>query len=196
MRVGSNLVSRNMLVGSLLGDLNMQYMGASWRIRALQHIKHEDWLRILHFHLEPNNLVRFPKYDKYNRIWFNTLTINSVELNNLGFKFYPYATPISVGRKVVPIDIANLLTEPEGLAAWFMDDGSKRSTSGYILCTDCFQDEEVDLLRDMLASNFGISETSINRKDGNPRLRIKAGSAVQFRSIIEPHIVPSFRYKL
>lgn len=69
-------------------------------------------------------------------------------------------------------------------------------TSGYILCTDCFEDAEVELLREMLAVNFDIVDTSINRKDGNPRLRIKAGSATRFRNLVEPHIVPSFRYKL
>ncbi len=195
MYLKRNIISKNILIGSLLGDLNLQYMGLNWRIRAIQHKKHEDWLRTVHFHLEPDP-TRVLKYDRYNRVWFNTLTLDSYELGSIGFKFYPFATALSSGRKVVPSDIKHLLTEPAGLAAWFMDDGSRRGTSGYILCTDCFEDAEVELLREMLAVNFDIVDTSINRKDGNPRLRIKAGSATRFRNLVEPHIVPSFRYKL
>jgi hypothetical protein len=195
MHFEKNVISKNILVGSLLGDLNLQYMGLNWRIRAIQHRKHEDWLKTVHFHLEPDSM-RALKYDRYNRVWFNTLALDSNELNSIGFKFYPFATALSSGRKVVPSDIMHLLTEPAGLAAWFMDDGSKRSTSGYILCTDCFKDEEVELFRDMLATNFNIVDTSINRKDGNPRLRIKMGSASTFKNLVEPYIVPSFRYKL
>src|ERR1700755_1039953 len=93
-----SIISRNILVGSLLGDLSLQYMGLNWRIRGLQHKNHEDWLKTVHSHLEPDP-TRMLKYDHYNRVWFNTLALNSDQLNTIGFKFYPFANPTSVGRK-------------------------------------------------------------------------------------------------
>jgi len=43
MHFEKNIISKNILLGSLLGDLNLQYMGLNWRGRAIQHKKHEDW---------------------------------------------------------------------------------------------------------------------------------------------------------
>lgn len=62
-----------------------------------------------------------------------------------------------------------------------MDDGSKRGLNGYILCTDCFKIDEVELLRQTLFDNFGLKYTSINDKDSKPRLRIKTDSDQDFK---------------
>ena len=68
-----------------------------------------------------------------------------------------------------------------------MGDGSKRE-GGYILCTDNFTLAEVEILREVLGTNFDINHTSINFKDGLPRLRILASSRERFKVLISPYV--------
>lgn len=89
------LCSKNLLVGSLLGDLNLQYMGKGWRVRAIQNIKHEDWVLFLSENLTYSNSGLL--YDKYNRVYFNSFS--QVDLNEVGFAFYPEANVLKVGLK-------------------------------------------------------------------------------------------------
>ena len=96
-KIHKNVCSKNLLVGSLLGDLNLQYTGRGFRIRILQHFKHEDWVYFLSKNLGYNGSDVL--YDKYNRAYFNTFS--SSHLNEIGFLFYPYATVIKSGPKKV-----------------------------------------------------------------------------------------------
>jgi hypothetical protein len=54
------------------------------------------------------------------------------------------------GKKVIPLNIADLLT-PIGLSYWICDDGSRNKQDRYVvLCTECFTLEEVYLLLEVL----------------------------------------------
>jgi len=63
-KMDKNVCSKNLLVGSLLGDLSLQHTGRGFRIRILQHFKHEDWVYFLSKNLvyTGSNVL----YNKYN----------------------------------------------------------------------------------------------------------------------------------
>lgn len=79
-----------------------------------------------------------------------------------------------------------------------MDDGTV-DRSGFVLHTDSFTKEEVELLGITLKNKFSI-DCSIHTR--NDRLRkpyflyIKARSWERFKSLIEPYVIPQFEYKL
>jgi hypothetical protein len=68
-----------------------------------------------------------------------------------------------------------------------MDDGSKHSNgSAFYLCTDSFTLDQVELLVNILKSNFAL-ECSIHKKGKGHRIYIKACSMDRFRSIVAPN---------
>lgn len=71
-------------------------------------------------------------------------------------------------KKIVPSNIKSDFTH-RSLAYWIMDDGQrvKRGLqAGVTLCTDNFNADLVETLRDMLHQNFGMI-TSIHKKKNN-----------------------------
>jgi hypothetical protein len=66
-----------------------------------------------------------------------------------------------VGKKVVPLNIADLLTV-EGLCYWICDDGYWQG-NGVHLCTDSFTMEEINLLVKTLTEKFNL-ECTLNKK--------------------------------
>src|SRR6266540_275014 len=69
------------------------------------------------------------------------------------------------GKKIIPNNIADHLT-PRSLAFWIMDDGQQVKRGGLTLCTDSYNSNEINILREALKNNFNL-ETSINNKKGN-----------------------------
>jgi len=64
--------------------------------------------------------------------------------------------PLNSARKILPLNIANLLT-PVGLGAWFGDDGNTRLTSGGVhISTESFTKEECAILCDIFWNKWGI----------------------------------------
>jgi len=95
------------------------------------------------------------------------------------------------GRKQIPL---NLELDPQILAVWFMDDGSK-SRSAYYLNTQQFSLCEQKILQMKLEKDMGIKST-LNRDKKYLRLRISTESAKYMTLIVEKYILPCFRYKL
>lgn len=71
--------------------------------------------------------------------------------------FYPE------GKKIIPKNINNLLTA-RSLAYWIMDDGGQ--DPGFILNTQSFTKEEVELLIKVLDEKFGLRGNLRPRKSG------------------------------
>jgi hypothetical protein len=80
-----------------------------------------------------------------------------------------------------------------------MDDGNIRKVGdrvyGYYLNTQSFSFAENEILANILQSQFGI-HAMIYRNHGKPRLYIGAKSKLIFRSLLEPYVLPSLKYKL
>lgn len=85
---------------------------------------------------------------------------------------------------------------PLSLAVWFMDDGSKTSSGGYYLCTNCFKIEEQKVAISILEKKFNLQITLHKTIKDAYIMYISAKSAKQFEFIISPYIIPSMIYKL
>lgn len=107
-----------------------------------------------------------PLYTEYRRLFYNT------------------------GTKQVSKEIIEKI-KPLGLAVWFMDDGYK-SQYGYYLSTNSFNIISCNIIKDYLKSEFNLTTTI----DSKNRIYIHSTSAKIFRSIVEPYIHPTLKYKL
>lgn len=89
-------------------------------------------------------------------------------------------------------DVKNL--GPLGLAIWYMDDGYKNKPyGGCTLCTNCFNTNSLEILKEVLQNNFNIYATS-NQSSGV--LYIPSSEFPKFKKIVEPYIVPCLNYKV
>lgn len=95
------------------------------------------------------------------------------------------------GKKIVPIDIEELLSE-ELLALKYFDDGSLKGV-GYSISMNDYKKEDVIRLSDAIRNNFGIS---CNYHNNYKVLYIPSKYRNQFRNIIEKYATPSVLYKL
>lgn len=121
--------------------------------------------------------------------------------------FYPN------GTKIIPSD---LKITPEMWSIIYQDDGRQNASNHYIswaggikhrvekhwvnrytLYTDCFSQEDINVLRDSLLS-YGIESTiSYSNKNHYPHVHIyRKESKINFRNLILPYMCPSMMYKL
>jgi hypothetical protein len=183
------------IIGSSLGDLNIQKEYTNARLRFEQGSLHEAYIMHLYELFKgycssaPKKADRNPdsRTDKvYTRISFNTYSLPC-------FNYY-YDLFYVNGIKRIPLNIGELLT-PLGLAYWAMEDGSK-SRNNFYLNTDSCNLNEVELLIKVLKENFDLNcSYHIKRKD-QYRIYINIDSMDKFRSIVTPHFHDSMMYKL
>jgi hypothetical protein len=199
-----NQNQQDILVGCLLGDANLQTFnqGRTWRLRMLQKAAHQGYL-FYKYEVFKNFVTSPPIYGEtfdertektYKRWYFNSTTSSSFRF--LAQKFYVLDPTQQRWVKRVPPDIGELLT-PVGLAYWYMDDGAlkwKGKSNAVRLCTDSFSEQDVNLLRDVLKKKFQL-ETSIQRKEGRPRINIKERSYTKLRELVLEHLHPNMYYK-
>ena len=87
------------------------------------------------------------------------------------------------------------------LAYWFMGDGYLDVTSNsFIFCTDSFSYDEVVFLCDLLKDKFDIKASPNKRTTSTGikchRMRVLKISSAKFVSLVKPHVIPVFHYKL
>jgi hypothetical protein len=124
----------------------------------------------------------------YKRLQFATNT--SYVFN----EFYDLFYDPKLGKKIIPKNIAEYLTA-RSLAYWCQDDGAK-DRSSFVLCTDSFSMEEVNILAEALRNNFNLDCTV--RRNGIKafRINIRANSIELFRTLVSPYFHSSMRYKI
>ena len=100
--------------------------------------------------------------------------------------------------KRVPNNIKDLLTA-EGLAYWYMDDGTTRTSqtrqNSYVLSTQGFCWEDQVLLAHALKERFDL-DVGIQKDKSYFRLGFKVSSNIHLVDLMKPHIHPYFAYKL
>lgn len=103
-------------------------------------------------------------------------------------------------RKRVVSKISRYITSPLALAVWYLDDGGKRTDwEAYRLHTNCYSLAEVEVLKEGLKKNFGI--TSAIHKGGKGfslYIGARGGQADRFCAIVKPVVssrIPSMLYK-
>jgi hypothetical protein len=187
---------RDIITGSLLGDGCLERNGSNVRLRidhGPDQVSYVEWKYRQLLELNPSTPKRIVFMDdrtgkEYIHFRFSTRTTR--ELNPFHELFYRN------GRKTVPPGIGSLLISALGVAVWYMDDGGRRSDcSAAYFNTQCFRDDEVTLLRNVLLRNFGLN-TSTHFAAGRPRIYVGAAQFATFCELIRPHVIPDMQYKL
>lgn len=194
-----------LLVGALLGDAHIGRTGLNKAfITFEQSAKKADYLNHLFQEIKKqglpirdNSLREYTRSDaRYNvnnsSLYFRTESLE--EIKPLAEMFLDKS-----GKKRVPTNIAEHLTE-KSLAYWIMDDGQQVKRGGVTLCTDSFNSQEINILRDALKTNFNLI-TSIHKKKGSnesiyERIYINKDSLDSIKPSLIPHMHDSMLYKI
>jgi hypothetical protein len=194
---------REMLVGVLLGDAHIRRTGLDKAYMTFEQSKKKfEYLNYLHkLAQEEGYSLADPKvytrtdsrYNKKNEsLYFRTKSIE---------EFKPLADTFlnSEGEKIVPSNISDLLS-PRSLAFWIMDDGQQVKRGGVTLCTDSFNSEELNILREALHSKFNLT-TSIHTKKGKEgityeRIYINKNSLEEIKPSLIEHMHDTMLYKI
>jgi hypothetical protein len=101
------------------------------------------------------------------------------------------------GKKIIPSDIREILTEPITLAVWYMDDGyfNKIDRNSYIYLGRITR-AEAEILQKSINDNFGILTTIYDKKNKGFALFFGVNETKKLHTIIHPFIIPSLHYKL
>jgi len=212
-RIGPhNIDIVSIIVGSTLGDAHLERRrrGKGTRIIFEQCNKNIEYLLWFHKYLSDRGYCsnKVPKLKKRisgkGKILFhyriNSYTFTS--FNWLHDMFYTLDNLKGKYTKVIPLNLEKYLT-PLALAIWFMDDGSICGSSVKI-ATNCFTDDEILFLCDLLKRKYDIlcSKVKDNKKGSGIRNQIMSSlyiykrSLPHFSKIVKPYMVPSMYYKL
>ena len=201
------LQQKHILIGSLLGDGYIDFHRSAkqptYYFCFAQTWYAADYVDHIYQNFKPFvgtppkiNLIGGIKPGLRNRYEARFKTYAHEEFKYYYDLFYPEVD--GKRKKRVPQNIKNLLTA-EGLAYWFMDDGTRGAKIGknpaYSIATHSFSYEDQQILVDMLEKNFGIK--SVLYKDKTYlKLSIKKESRNAFYGLINDFIHPYFEYKL
>ena len=190
------------VVGSILGDgsltpLTKRKLTSS--IDISQHINKLSYLEWLHNNLKNDFSLNSIKQKKGFSSMYRFRSKASILLGTFRSKFYSTTT----GKKIIPIEIRDLLKNPISLAVWYMDDGNLDKRNKYhfnsSIASYCFTFEECNTLKETLKENFDLN-TSVNQTTMRgkiyPRIYIRSDSMEKFINVIRPHILPVFKYKI
>jgi hypothetical protein len=189
---------KDIAIGLLLGDLyaRKQKLGVNACLAFRQGIVHEDYLNHLYekfqYFCPQGPKIQTPKPDirtgkVYRSIWFNTFSLPC--FNELYKLFY------FEGKKVIPLNIAELLT-PLSLCYWICDDGGFNKVYGsLILSTQSFSLQEVNLLINVLNSKWNLNCT-INKKGSHFVIRIPSKSLPILQNLLKDIMPTMMKHKI
>lgn len=174
------------LLGSLLGDGCIMQRTS----RNCEYTETHSVYQLEYISWKQRELYPFVKEVKIGHK--NTqATIKSVALPQLGFyrgSFYPS------DKKIIPVESLEWL-DTLALAVWYMDDGSISKRGIVKFCTHGFNLGNVGMMQGWLMTKYKIN-SRIHLDREYPVLYLRKESNDKFFSLIEPHIIPSMRYKL
>ena len=191
-----------MLYGAILGDSHVeisQSLRRKTRVRFDHAAQERDYIEWKNRALAPyaTSIREVEVFDKrtgkcYKKVRFDTLTLSI--FNRFRKIFYIGNT------KIVPSNVSHCLVSPLPLAVWYLDDGGKKTDcKAYRLHTNCYSLPEVEVLREALRKNFGIS-SAIHKQGKGFLLYIGArnGQADRFCEVVKPVVsseIPSMLHK-
>lgn len=200
LNLSLNKRQREILVGLILGDAHLEklYTPTLGRLKiehSYKQKKYVDWL-----YKEFRNWVRSKPRLRLVKAFGKTY-------QNYGFSTYghrllgKFRERFYKGKKkVVPSDLENDIT-PLGLAVWYMDDGSVKSSrhKGVFLNTQGFEDSELNMLQKILRKKFGIKSTTreqTRKQITKKQIYFGGESGERLIALIRPYIIPSMEYKI
>ncbi len=190
------------LCGAILGDSCVeagQSLKPKTRVRFEHAAQQRDYIEWKNRALAPyaTAVREIGVFDKrtgkcYKKVRFDTLTLPI--FNRFRKIFY------CGNKKIVASNISHYLTSPLALAVWYLDDGGEKTDcKAYRLHTNCYSLREVEVLKEALSRNFGITP-AIHKQGKGFLLYIgaKNGQANRFGEIVKPVVssrIPSMLYK-
>lgn len=183
---------KSILVGTILGDAGIRYRGFNCRL----HVKHA---------LKQLSLVNF-KWKSFRNITSMNVSVFSQRVGNKDYNFAEFVTQThpeftkyynlfyKSSKKIVPLEIGELLIHPLSLAVWFMDDGTAEY-AGASLQTHSFNKQDVLRLAKVVKVNYKI-DANIHTNKGRWVIYFPKSSMYRLSSLLEPYILKDFRYKL
>ena len=187
-----NRRQKSILVGSLLGDANINKRGKchralfkhSGRQRHLLAWKRQEFDSITGMSI--NDFQQVVKGNVYDFSQFVTLT--HPEFSAMHTVFY------SPKRgKIVPVNIAKLIKDSISLAVWIMDDGAKDNV-GMTIQTHSFSKREVERLIRALKLNFNLLCT-MRKNRGKFIIYFPKSQIPKLWRLVRAHTLPEYRYK-
>ena len=186
---------RELIVGLLLGDGHLETQNnRTYRLKVEHGIKQKEYVDWLYenfsewVHQPPKARTK----DSFGKeiISYGFTTYSSGFLRFYAQQFY------SDKEKIIPRVIHTLLS-PLAIAIWFMDDGSWKSSAHrtYIIHALGYRKSELNLVRKVFQKKFGI-RVGIHKQYERWRIYVYSDSSERFRKLIEPHVIPSLKYKL
>lgn len=121
-------------------------------------------------------------------------------------KFAFYKNLFYLNGKREPTEETLNLLNPAGIAVWLMDDGyldfkKSSNTRNIRFCTDSFSIDTVNTMQNYFKNTWGIHSKiymHIPKKGlpAKPRLSFNGGNSQKLVSLIYPHVLPEFYYKI
>jgi hypothetical protein len=188
---------RAALVGLLLGDacLESRNRGRTYRVKVEQSAEHEFYVRHLYELLRP--WVLSPPYQRQASASNGSVTTSWAfnTVSHSAFRFYAHQFYTKLGKRVP--DLIHKWLTPQGLAYWFMDNGSMKSSQSkaVIFNTQGFVKPDVERLALVLQTQFGLQAKPRYQKDGY-QLYVSGSSYERFVELIDPFLIGAMRYKV
>jgi len=179
-----------LLIGTLLGDASLSFLGKQTRINFEHGHKQEDYCRwkaaqFKNLSFKVKNVKR-KTIDKRTNIYYKSTLAFSKSTQTLN-KWHKL---LYKNKKIIPevlLEYFNSLS----LAVLYMDDGTKCSSS-YSLATHCFDKKSLDIFNKMCMRKFGI-QWNINK---NHQLYLPVKYKKTFEKLVKPYMHPTMMYKL
>ncbi len=188
---------REVLVGLLLGDacLETGNGGRTYRLKIEQSARHQAYVQHLYQLFLPWVLTppRERRSKASNGSWATSWLFSTV--SHEAFRFYAHQF-YDDRTKRVPKLIHRWLM-PRGLAYWFMDDGSMKSSQskGVIFNTQGFARPDVERLVELLHTRFALQAT-IRRQSDGMQIYVSGASYEDFMKLVDRYVIAEMRYKL
>ena len=189
-------LQESILVGLLLGDGHLESVtrDQTYRLKVEHSLKQKEYVDWLYERFK--DLIR-------NKPYLKEKTVHEKKFSSYGFtthssgEFRFYAQQFYDGRKKRIPRLFEKLIDPLALAIWFMDDGSFKSShhKTYIIHAVGYTKSDLESVQKILVKKFGI-KVALHKQYDRWRIYFLSETANKFRKLIEPHMIPSMKYKL
>lgn len=192
-----NSLQKEFINGTLLGDgflVKPNNKGEHGRLKLKQSNIQKEWLN---FKCQALKDFKYSlDYEDPSVSLNKERKINSSDSITARFSSNPYWSKEREKwynyKKIVP---KNLKLTPLSLATWYMDNGSLKSNKkDCILCTECFDDDSLNILIQQLLNMNIICSTF--KKNKGKAIGIYGKNANKFFELICEYIIPSMQYKI
>ncbi len=184
----------DLIIGSLMGDASIRQREKNSCFRVAHSLKQKEYIQFKKDILNQFKTSEFKEVKRKIKDRF-VHVIDFATKTHPVFNYYRNLF-YQNRRKVITGDILNQLTA-RSLAYWICDDGSYGTKQGYIiLCTNSYNLEEHNLMKEFFKEKFGINPTIGFRDKKYYYLRFKQEDTKKLIEIIKPFIPQGMKYKL